>query len=106
VKQAEKWAHNIRNPRTLADKLDIKPGVRVSLCGVQDGAFREQLAARQPRIRRQAGEGFRAIFLLVESTKDLATLKSLQASVAQAPRSDGRSVEESHTQRAASLTKM
>ncbi len=32
--QAEKWAHKIRNPRTLADKLDVKPGMRVSLVGV------------------------------------------------------------------------
>jgi hypothetical protein len=32
--QADKWAHRIRHPRTLADKLDVKPGMRVSLIGV------------------------------------------------------------------------
>src|SRR5579864_5707981 len=44
--KAAKWADKIRNPRSLADKLDIKPGIRVSLCGVADAAFREQLRAR------------------------------------------------------------
>src|ERR1022692_4749323 len=33
---AAKWAHKIRNPRSLADKLDVKPGMRVSLIGVRD----------------------------------------------------------------------
>src|SRR5690242_221680 len=43
---AEKWAHKIRNPRTRADKLDVKPGVRVSLIGVADATFRSELEPR------------------------------------------------------------
>ncbi len=35
---AEKWAERIRNPKTLVDKLGVKPGQRVTLAGI-DGAF-------------------------------------------------------------------
>ena len=53
---AEKWAHKIRNPRSLADKLDIKAGVRVSLCGLSDAGFREQVAARTADVSEGSGE--------------------------------------------------
>jgi hypothetical protein len=80
--QAEKWAFKIRNPRTLADKLDIKSGLRVSVCAVDDPAFREQLAARTKDI----AEGKPApesdlIFFGAEADKDLARLARLSASL-------------------------
>jgi hypothetical protein len=80
--QAEKWAHKIRNPRTLADKLDVKPGIRVSLCGVFDAGFREQLEARTSDIREgKVAKDSDLIFLQVGRVKDLAQLTPLQASL-------------------------
>ena len=80
--QAEKWAHKIRNPRTLADKLDVKPGVRVSLCGVGDANFREQLKARTGDISEgKPAKGSDLIFLQAESVNDLAKLKPLESSL-------------------------
>lgn len=80
--QAEKWAHKIRNPRTLADKLDVKPGVRVSLCGVGDANFREQLKARTGDISEgKPAKESDLIFLQAEAVKDLAKLKPLESSL-------------------------
>ena len=80
--RAEKWAHKIRNPRSLADKLDVKPGVRISLCGVFDEGFREQLDARTSDIRQgKPAKESDLIFLRAEAIKDLAKLSSLVPSL-------------------------
>jgi len=72
--QADKWAHKIRNPRTLVDKLDVKPGMRVSLIGVTD-----PLEGRTSDITEgKAAKGSDLIFLGAEAGKDLAKLRSLQ----------------------------
>jgi hypothetical protein len=71
--QADKWAHKIRHPRTLADKLDVKPGMRVSLIGVtvnlegRAGEIIEGKAAKESDL----------IFLGAETAKDLARLRPL-----------------------------
>jgi len=49
---AEKWALKIRYPRSLIDKLGVKPGARVSVLGVRDRVFWEQLEARTDDIGR------------------------------------------------------
>jgi len=75
--QAEKWAHKIRNPRTLADKLDVKPGMRVSLMGVgnvlegRTSDVSEGKAARDSDI----------ILFGAEAEKDLSKLRALQKSI-------------------------
>jgi len=78
--RAEKWAHRIRNPKTRADKLDVKPGVQVSLCGIHDETFRAELQARAGHIAEgKPVKDSDLIFLSVESTKDLARLKPLES---------------------------
>ncbi len=49
---AEKWALKIRYPKSLIDKLGVKPGARVSVLGVRDRVFWEQLEARTDDIGR------------------------------------------------------
>jgi hypothetical protein len=72
--QAGKWADKIRNPRSLADKLDVKPGMRVSLIGVRD-----RLERRTSDITEgTAAQGSDLIFFGAEKDKDLAKLRSLQ----------------------------
>lgn len=79
---AEKWAHKIRNPRSLADKLDVKPGMRLSLCGVRDAAFREQLNARtRDIVEGQTAKDSDLIFIAAESDKDLAKLRAWQGAL-------------------------
>ena len=52
AKEAARWAHDIANPKTLADKLGVKPGQRVRLVGdVDRGADRRRRAAGR-RARR------------------------------------------------------
>ncbi|MGA3042587.1 MAG: hypothetical protein ABSF54_17565 [Bryobacteraceae bacterium] len=75
--EAGKWAHKIRNPRTLADKLDVKPGMRVSLIGVAN-----PLEGRT----RDVTEGTAAkdsdlIFFGAAADKDLSKLRTLQKSL-------------------------
>jgi hypothetical protein len=72
--QADKWARKIRNPRTLADKLDVKPGMRVSLIGVRD-----MLERRTTDITEgTAAKGSDLILFGAEKDKDLVKLRTLQ----------------------------
>ncbi len=80
--QAEKWAHKIRNPRTLADKLDVKPNVRASILGIDDATFLEQVKARTSDIREgKPAKDSDLIFLGAEGMKELAKLTPLQTSL-------------------------
>jgi hypothetical protein len=40
---AEKWAHTILHPKTLAEKLGIKPGLVISAVGLRDADFLKDL---------------------------------------------------------------
>jgi len=72
--RAGTWAHKIRNPRTLTDKLDVKPGARVSLLGVS-----VDLAGRTKDVTAgTAAKGSDLIFLAAEKDRDLAKLRALQ----------------------------
>ncbi len=75
--QAEKWAYKILNPRTLADKLDVKPDMRVSLLGVPDA-----LEGRCSDVTTgKAANNSDLIFFGAEQDKDLAKLAALRKSI-------------------------
>ena len=75
--QADKWAHKIRNPRTLADKLDVKPGMRVSLIGVTN-----PLEGRTTDITEgKAAKDSDLIFYKAATDKDLLKLHAVQESL-------------------------
>lgn len=99
--QAARWADRIRNPRTLMDKLGVKPGDRVVVLRINDPIFNAQLRARQPVLLTPAGEsesGTSAsghsgsnspspgnldwIFLGVEAPPELARLHDLRTLLA------------------------
>lgn len=48
--QASKWAERIRSPKTLIDKLDVKPEHIVSVLAIDDAEFLESLRARAARV--------------------------------------------------------
>lgn len=75
--QAGKWAEKIRNPKSLIDKLGVKPDSIVSIVGVQDQSFRTELRERAKECSEdQAKKGSDLVFLGVETLSDLKKLKT------------------------------
>lgn len=88
---AEKWALKIRHPRSLVDKLGLKPESRVAVLGVGDAEFRTQAAARlkTPPIAKlpaqaAAGSSLDFIFHPADSEAELACLAELKRHLAPA----------------------
>jgi hypothetical protein len=75
--QADKWAQKIRTPRTLADKLDVKAGMRVSLIGVANVLERRTKDVTEGTAAKDSD----LIFFGAEANKDLAKLRTLQKSL-------------------------
>ena len=79
---AEKWAAKIRNPRTLIDKLDIRPGARVAVLGVSregNDEFWSQLAARtECVVESSLAQELDLIVLGVELVVDLEQVGALE----------------------------
>ena len=85
---AEKWALKIRSPKSLIDKLGLKPDSRTAILGVDDQEFRAQAAARlaAPPLEKlpatpQPG-GLDFIFFPADSEADLAKLAALKRHLA------------------------
>jgi hypothetical protein len=69
---AEKWAAKILHPPSRADKLGIKPGLRVRLVGDFAPDFTRELSITEP-----AGKDADLIFLHAASRQDLARVAKL-----------------------------
>lgn len=77
---AVKWAEKIRHPRTLLDKLGVRPGMRVAVSGVDDADFLARLAERTSDVSRRAPrKDTEMIFFGASSPADLARLPALAA---------------------------
>jgi hypothetical protein len=74
-REAEKWAHDLAHPKTLADKLGIKAGQRVKLVGELD---RELLGAGT---LVESGEAD-VVFLRIDDPADLDRLRELRGQIA------------------------
>jgi hypothetical protein len=72
--EASKWATAIRNPRGLLDKLGVKAGARVSVLGVADTDFLDQLWERTDRLSEQPAD---IIFYEADDVDDLVRLPEL-----------------------------
>ena len=81
--QAGKWAEKIRSPRTLIDKLDVKPEHTVSVVALDDDEFIESLQARASRVTvgRVAARSS-VIFLGAENAAALSRLEKAAAAMA------------------------
>jgi hypothetical protein len=80
--KAERWAEKIRNPPSLLDKLGIKPGARVSVIGIDDRRFLDEVAARTKdlsvgRTRLESD----LIFVGMDDRADLPRLEKLQRAI-------------------------
>jgi hypothetical protein len=79
---AEKWVEKIRSPRSLMDKLGVKPDSHVAVVGVGDADFLAQLRERIGKIpaeRTPRDSDF--VFYAAEKKSDLARLKGLAKSL-------------------------
>ncbi len=65
-------------PRTLIDKLGVKPEAKVVVLGVHEASFREQLARRTGAVSARPARNADLIFLGTESSRDLKKLASFE----------------------------
>jgi len=80
--QAEKWARKIMNPKSLIDKLGIKPGMRVSVLGIDDSGFLNDLRDRTEDISFAEPEpASDAVLVAVDGPRDLERLGSLKLAI-------------------------
>jgi hypothetical protein len=77
---AEKWAEKIRSPKSLIDKLGVARDAVVSVIGVDDAAFLDELSTRTKAITRgRVHAESVVIFLGVERDADLSKIATVAA---------------------------
>jgi hypothetical protein len=75
--KAERWAERIRNPKSLLDKLGVKPQSSVAVVDLEDGEFRTILEERVGGYATAPQPESDLIFLGAESTGDLGRIEPL-----------------------------
>lgn len=81
-RDADAWAAKIRNPRGLMDKLGVKAGQRVSVLGVDDAAFLDELRARTEAVTSGTpAPDSDLVFYEADDVEDLASLAALRESL-------------------------
>jgi len=76
--QAEKWALKIRYPKSIMDKLGVKPGLKISVLGISEANFFQQLRARGHEIyESRAAKASDLIFFAVDDARELRKLQTL-----------------------------
>jgi hypothetical protein len=81
---AEKWAQAIRHPKSLLDKLGVKPGLDVVVLGLESPEFLADLERRVGPVARKATKNHDLVFLALDSVKDLEQLAKVRATLAPA----------------------
>lgn len=80
--QAAKWCQKITNPKSLLDKLGVKPSESVSLIGSFAADFLASLKKHGAQIsRNKLAKDSPWVFLAVDSSKELNRLPSLAKSL-------------------------
>lgn len=76
---AEKWALKIRHPKSLIDKLGLKPDSRVAVLGVNDADFLTQARQRLDMVPSSTPHArLDFIFHAADSSAELLRLKTLK----------------------------
>lgn len=78
-KDAEKWAAKIRSPKSVADKLGIKPGQRITVLGTIDTSVLGSVELSK-RLRRDT----EVVFLAANSRAELERLGEIRETLAPA----------------------
>ena len=74
-KDAAKWAEKIRNPKSVADKLGIKAGQKISIVGAMDASF---LDGRGADVSKRLRKDSEVIFFAASRREELARLGELR----------------------------
>lgn len=80
-RDAAKWAEKIRNPKSVAEKLGVKPGQKISIIGKLDEAF---LGGVDVDVSRRPRRGSDVIFFAASKRADLEKLAELREQLAPA----------------------
>jgi len=80
--QAAKWADKIKNPKSLVDKLGVKPGMRTSVVTIRDDNFLKDLHSRTSDIAiGKPAKDSDLIFFGAERNDALEKLRDLSSSI-------------------------
>jgi hypothetical protein len=80
---AGKWAAKLSAPKSLVEKLGVKPATKVAAVGITDDTFVEDLRRAGARVTNRPGTTpLDIIFFAVNTPKDLDRFVSLQRSLA------------------------
>jgi hypothetical protein len=79
---AEKWVAKLTTPRSRADKLGVKPGLKVGVLGVSDPTFLEELRDRGAVITEgRAPKEADLLFVGMTKVADLPKLDKLRGAI-------------------------
>lgn len=77
--EAEKWALKLRYPRSLLDKLGVKPGARIAVVGAFEPHFLADLAGRTTDVSKsRAKKDSDLLFVALSAKSGLARLGALR----------------------------
>jgi hypothetical protein len=80
--QAARWVEKIRNPPSLLDKLGVKPGARVSVIGLDDREFLEEVRGRTADVTvGKARAGSDLVLVAMSDRADLSRLDTLRRAI-------------------------
>jgi len=81
-RDAKKWAGKILNPKSLADKLGIKAGQKISIAGKLEKKFIDELQERGAVVGSRVRRNSDIIFFAIERREELDRLVGILASLA------------------------
>lgn len=76
--EARKWAEKIRNPKTLAQKLGIKPGQKISIAGKLEKTFVDELKRHGATVSAKLHADSDIIFATIQSRGELDRLVGIK----------------------------
>lgn len=79
---AAKWEEKIKNPKSLLDKLGIKPGMKVGLFGFQSNEFQKEVSRKGATVSIKPAKNSDMIFLQADSKKELQSISSVSKNLA------------------------
>jgi len=75
---AIKWDNKIRNPKSLVEKLGVKPNHRVGIVGKMEDSFLSDLRKRTDQIEEDAAKNADLVFIRCDRASDLRRISSVR----------------------------
>lgn len=78
---ADRWANKILHPKSVVDKLGIRPAQKISIVGALDEELLHHLDHRSGDVSRELRSDSDAVFLVAERPADLLHLEKAKSSI-------------------------